>query len=185
MSGIQVQENRGKLLTMNPFPELQMAVNLCRSKESASANTPTFQKPSSSEGVNKIQQRSKSTSRDRSSNRPRDDKNAWQRCGFLSYPAGQTCSAQGWTCNHCHKLNHFAKSVTSHDRPPNGAHQMTQETRSGRSAPLEWSTSQPKRGLRSSRLGATTATPTSFSTASPPSLTAEQTNQLLTSTPYS
>ena len=36
---------------------------------------------------------------------------------------------------------------------------MTQVTRSGR-APLEWATSQPKRGLRPSRLGAKTATPT-------------------------
>ena len=117
MSGIQDQETRRKLLAMNPFPELQTAVNLCRSEESASANAPMFQKPSTSGGVNKIQQRSKSASRDRSSSRPRDDKNACQRCGFPSHPAGQTCPAQGRTCNHCHKLNHFAK-MCHESRPP-------------------------------------------------------------------
>ena len=65
--GINNQEARKKLLAKNKFPQLQEAVDLCRSEESASNDEPLLQRPANFHHVeNKCQRRPRSRSRSRS-----------------------------------------------------------------------------------------------------------------------
>ena len=119
--GIRDQEVRKKLLAMSPFPNLQDAVNLCRSEESASKNEPIIRR--SGNNVNKVH--SKFTKNKGQHGPPQERKNrnppnACGNCGKPSHTADQICPAKGKDCKSCGRKNHIAAVCRSGTKASNG-----------------------------------------------------------------
>lgn len=118
ISGIKSQELRQKLLALNPFPQLQTVVDMCRSYESSIKDCALISRKS----VNKISNYKKNFKESnftksnkykaKDERRTHDDKCNY--CGGREHEKSK-CPAKDSTCNHCNKRGHWS-SVCFHKK---------------------------------------------------------------------
>jgi hypothetical protein len=105
IAGTRDAETKKKLLAISPFPSLQVAVNTCRSEESARANERTLSRQS---GVAAILNKN---------NKP--DHHSSKECSACGRPAhsnGVSCPAMGKQCHTCGKQDHFSPRCPNRDK---------------------------------------------------------------------
>ncbi|XP_046438430.1 uncharacterized protein LOC124189960 [Daphnia pulex] len=110
IAGTRDAETKKKLLAISPFPCLQVAVNICRSEESARANERTL---SGQSGVAAIHPKNGKVD-NRSSNE-------CGACGRSAHVNGATCPAMGRNCHACGKPDHFSPRCPNRDKGKFGA----------------------------------------------------------------
>ena len=99
MSGIRCSETRQKLLAMNPFPELQDVINICRSRECAARDSNTL---STTASVDRLQQKKSFTGISETKT------NKCYRCDINSHQPDQ-CQSLKYPCKNCGKKGHWIK----------------------------------------------------------------------------
>ena len=95
IAGTRDAETKKKLLTISPFPSLQVVVNICRSEKLAHANERTL---SGQSGVAAIRNKSGKF----------DHRHECGACGRPAHLQGGICPVVGKHCHACGKPDHFS-----------------------------------------------------------------------------
>ena len=113
--GIRDDESKKKLLALVPFPTVLVAVNLCRSEESARSGERSLGEASK---VSSIQSQS-----NRRPDRPANvSKPSCGKCGRFAHATGVICPAIAGSCHLCNAIGHFSpccpkKTATTAAKP--------------------------------------------------------------------
>ena len=104
ISGIHNTETRRKLLAINPPPNLQGTIDLCRSEESAADNESSL----SRQRVARISEKGNSKAkRGKSKSKTTKSDDQCSRCGYPAHQGDQHCPAKDKSCNRCSKKGHL------------------------------------------------------------------------------